>query len=74
MNIRSLLQNLANYPPDTEIKIIVNDKEEDIRCLIFDKDKATLFLADSSYECWGTNMNDFAELLKDLLLEQQEQM
>ena len=51
MNIRSLLQNLANYPPDTEIKIIVNDKEEDIRCLIFDKDKATLFLADSSYEC-----------------------
>ena len=50
MNIRSLLQNLADYPTNTEIKIIVNDKEEDIRCLIFNKDKNTIFLADASYD------------------------
>ena len=70
MNIRSLLQNLANYPPNTEIKIIVNDKEEDIRCLIFDKDKDTIFLADASYDNQRYCMEDW---LKDLLLEQQEQ-
>jgi hypothetical protein len=51
MNIATLFQELSNYPPNTEIKIIVNDKEEDARCMIHNKEKNILYLADSSYEC-----------------------
>lgn len=51
MNIKSLISYLEKYPKDTEIKIIVNDKEEDIRCMIHNKDKGIIYLADSSYSC-----------------------
>ena len=51
MNIITLIQELSNYPPNTEIKIIVNDKEEDVRCLIHNKEKGIIYLADSGYEC-----------------------
>ena len=50
MNIVTLIQQLSTYPPNTEIKIIVDDKEEDIRCMIPNKDKGIISLADSSYE------------------------
>ena len=51
MNIVTLIQELSNYPPTTEIKIIVNDIEEDARCMIYNKEKGILYLADSSYSC-----------------------
>lgn len=51
MNIATLIQELSNYPPNTEIKIIVNDTEEDVRCMIHDKNKGIIYLADSSYSC-----------------------
>ena len=51
MTIQSLISYLEEHPQDTEIKIIVNDKEEDIRCMIHDKEKGILYLADSSYSC-----------------------
>lgn len=51
MNIQSLISYLQEYPQDTEIKIIVNDTEEDIRCMIYNKEKGIIYLADSSYEC-----------------------
>ena len=51
MNIQSLISYLEKYPQDTEIKIIVDDKEEDIRCMIYNKEKGTIYLADSSYSC-----------------------
>ena len=50
MTIQSLISYLEKYPQDTEIKIIVNDTEEDIRCMIHDKEKGIIYLADSSYE------------------------
>ena len=51
MNIKSLISYLEEYPQDTEIKIIVNDTEEDVRCMIHNKEKGTIYLADSSYSC-----------------------
>jgi hypothetical protein len=51
MNIQSLISYLEHYPPNTEIKIIVNDTEEEARCMIYNKDKGIIYLADSSYEC-----------------------
>ena len=51
MNIKSLISCLEKYPQDTEIKIIVNDKEEDIRCMIYNKEKGIMYLVDSSYSC-----------------------
>lgn len=51
MNIKSLISYLENYPKDTEIKIIVDDKEEDIRCMIHNKEKGIMYLADSGYSC-----------------------
>ena len=51
MNIQSLISYLEEYPQDTEIKIIVNDTEEDIRCMIHNKEKGIIYLADSSYSC-----------------------
>ena len=51
MNIKSLISYLEEYPQDTEIKIIVNDTEEDVRCMIHNKDKGIIYLADSSYSC-----------------------
>ena len=50
MNITTLIQELSTYPPNTEIKIVVNDIEQDIRCLIYNKDFDTLYLADATYE------------------------
>lgn len=50
MNIQTLIQALSNYSPNTEIKIVVNDIEQDIRCLIYNKDNNTLYLADATYE------------------------
>lgn len=35
MTIQSLISYLEKYPKDTEIKIIVDDTEEDIRCMIY---------------------------------------
>ena len=49
MNIVTLIQELSTYPPNTEIKIVVNDIEQDIRCLIHNKDHNTLYLADATY-------------------------
>lgn len=49
MNIVTLIQELSTYSPNTEIKIIVNDTEQDIRCLIHNKDLDTLYLADATY-------------------------
>ena len=49
MTLQSLLLNTTDYPPNTEIKIVVNDTEQDIRCLIFDKATTTLYLADATY-------------------------
>ena len=51
MTLQSLISYLEEYPQDTEIKIIVDDKEEDIRCMIHDKEKGIIYLADSSYSC-----------------------
>ena len=51
MTLQSLRSYLEEYPQDTEIKIIVDDKEEDIRCMIHDKEKGIIYLADSSYSC-----------------------
>lgn len=51
MNIQSLISYLQEYPKDTEIKIIVDDTEEDVRCMIHNKEKGIIYLADSSYEC-----------------------
>ena len=51
MNIQTLISYLQEYPPNTEIKIIVNDKEENARCMIYNKEKGTIYLADSSYSC-----------------------
>ena len=51
MNIQTLINCLENYPPNTEIKIVVNDTEEDARCMIYNKEKGILYLADSSYSC-----------------------
>ena len=51
MTLQSLISYLEEYPKDTEIKIIVNDKEEDIRCMIYNKEKGIIYLADSSYSC-----------------------
>lgn len=51
MTIQSLISYLEKYPKDTEIKIIVDDKEEDIRCMIHNKEKGIIYLADSSYSC-----------------------
>ena len=51
MNIQSLISYLEEYPQDTEIKIIVDAKEEDIRCMIHNKEKGVIYLADSSYSC-----------------------
>ena len=49
MNIETLINCLENYPKDMEIKIIVDDKEEEIRCFIHNKDKGVVYLADSTY-------------------------
>ena len=49
MVLETLLLNVTDYPPNTEIKIIVNDTEEDIRCLIYNKEKNIIYLADASY-------------------------
>ena len=51
MNIQTLISYLEEYPQDTEIKIIVNDTEEDARCMIYNKEKGIIYLADSSYSC-----------------------
>ena len=51
MNIQSLISYLEQYPQDTEIKMVVNGIEEDIRCMIHDKEKGIIYLADSSYSC-----------------------
>lgn len=51
MTIQSLISYLEQYPQDTEIKIIVNDKEENARCMIYNKEKGIIYLADSGYEC-----------------------
>lgn len=51
MNIVTLIQQLSTYPPNTEIKMVVNGIEEDIRCMIHDKEKGIIYLADSSYSC-----------------------
>ena len=51
MTLQSLISYLEHHPQDTEIKIIVNDKEEDIRCMIHNKEKGIMYLADSSYSC-----------------------
>ena len=51
MTLQSLISYLEHYPQDTEIKIIVNDTEEDIRCMIHNKEKGIMYLADSSYSC-----------------------
>ena len=51
MNIQTLISYLQEYPQDTEIKIIVDDKEEDIRSMIHNKEKGIIYLADSSYSC-----------------------
>ena len=51
MNIATLIQELSNYPQNIEIKIVVNDTEEYIRCMIYNKEKGIIYLADSGYEC-----------------------
>ena len=51
MTFQSLISYLEHYPKDTEIKIIVDDKEEDIRCMIHNKEKGIIYLADNSYSC-----------------------
>ena len=51
MTLQSLISYLEEHPQDTEIKIIVDDKEEDIRCMIYNKEKGIIYLADSSYSC-----------------------
>ena len=51
MTLQSLISYLEEYPQDIEIKIIVNDKEEDIRCMIYNKEKGIIYLADGGYEC-----------------------
>lgn len=52
MYINKELRNaLYNYSPKAQVKILVDGKEQDIRCLIFDKETNTLILADSCYEC-----------------------
>ena len=51
MNIQTLINCLEEYPQNTEIKIVVNDTEEDIRCMIHNKEKGIIYLADSSYSC-----------------------
>ena len=51
MTIQSLISYLEEYPQDTEIKIVVNDTEKDIRCMIHDKEKGIIYLADGGYEC-----------------------
>lgn len=50
MTIKSLIETLSDYDENTEVKIVVDDKDSDIRCLIYNKDFNTLVLADSSYE------------------------
>ena len=49
-DLHSLMLNLDGYSHDTKIKIVVDDKEQDIRCIIFDKDKNTIYLADACYD------------------------
>lgn len=49
MTIKSLIETLSDYDENTEVTICVNDIEQDIRCLIHNKDFNTLVLADSSY-------------------------
>lgn len=51
MTIQTLISYLESYPPNTEIKIVVNDKEEDARCMIYNKEKNIIYLADGGYEC-----------------------
>lgn len=51
MTLQTLISYLQEYPPNTEIKIVVNDTEEDARCMIYNKEKGILYLADSDYSC-----------------------